>query len=54
MLKSVTDRLYRGPCRTVEEFTAALEPFRARKADMLAAIDATAGLAARHKNEMKD
>ena len=50
----MTDRLYRGPCRTVEEFNAALEPFRARNADMLAAIDAAAGLTVQHKDEMKD
>lgn len=53
-LKSVTDRLYRGPCRTVEEFDAAAEPFRAHKAGMLAEIDAVAGLSARHRDEMKD
>jgi hypothetical protein len=38
----------------VEEFNAALEPFRARKAEMLAAIDAIAGLTVKHKDEMKD
>lgn len=50
----VTDRLYRGPCRTVEEFDAVAAPFRARKADMLAAIDAAVGLQGVHKREMKD
>jgi hypothetical protein len=53
-LRSVTDRLYRGPCRTVEEFDAAAEPFRAHKADMAAAIDSVADLNNRHKREMKD
>ena len=53
-LKSVTDRLYRGPCRTVEEFNAAAEPFRARQGDMLAAIDAVGELGAGHRREMKD
>ena len=53
-LHSVTDRLYRGPCRTVDEFNAAAEPFRARKADMLAAIDSIAELNSVHRNEMKD
>ena len=53
-LRSVTDRLYRGPCRTVDEFNAAAEPFRAHKADMLAAIDSIAELNSVHRNEMKD
>jgi len=53
-LKSVTDRLYRGPCRTVDEFNAAAEAFRAHKADMLATIDSAGGLTSVIKNEMKD
>jgi hypothetical protein len=53
-LRSVTDRLYRGPCRSVDEFTAAAEPFRARQAEMTAAIDATAELNRVHKSEMKE
>jgi hypothetical protein len=53
-LKSVTDRLYRGPCRSVEEFNTAAEPFRAHHADMLSAIDAVADLDVVHKREMKD
>jgi hypothetical protein len=53
-LKRVTDRLYRGPCRTVEQFNAAAEPFRARKADMLAAIDSISQLHGVHRSEMKD
>jgi hypothetical protein len=52
--RSVTERLYRGPCRTVEEFNAAAEPFRAHKADMVAAIDSIGELSGMHKNEMKD
>jgi hypothetical protein len=52
--RSVTERLYRGPCRTVDEFNAAAEPFRAHKADMLVAIDSIGELTAVHKNEMKD
>src|SRR5262245_14140041 len=53
-VKSVADRLYRGPCRTVEEFDAAAEPFRARKADMMAAIESLQELDGSHKREMKD
>ena len=53
-LKSVTDRLYRGPCRTVDEFNAAAEPFRAHRSDMMAVIDSVADLEAGHKREMKE
>lgn len=53
-LRSVTDRLYRGPCGTVEEFDAAAAPFRARSRDMMNAIDSAAGLDVVHRNEMKD
>ena len=52
--QNATDRLYRGPCRTLEEFNAATEPFRARMADMRAAIDSVGALNAAHKREMKD
>jgi len=53
-LKSVTDRLYRGPCRTVEEFDTAAQPFRAHKDEMMTAIDSVAELDRTHKTEMKD
>jgi hypothetical protein len=53
-LHSVTDRLYRGPCRTVEQFDAAAGPFRARQAEMMALVDSAAGLNDVHKREMKD
>ena len=53
-LCSATDRLYRGPCRTVDEFNAAAEPFRAHQAGMFAAIDAIKELTAGHRSEMKD
>jgi hypothetical protein len=53
-LRSVTDRLYRGPCRTVDQFMAAAESFRAHQADMMAAIDAVSELNGVHKREMKD
>src|SRR4029078_5060432 len=52
-LRSVTDRLYRGPCRTVDEFGAAAETFRARQADMAAVIDSSE-LEGANKREMKD
>ncbi len=53
-LRSVSDRLYRGPCRTVEEFNAAAEPFRAKKADMFALLEGQKDLGGSHKSEMKD
>jgi hypothetical protein len=53
-LRAVTDRLYRGPCRTVEELTAAAEPIRAKKADMLAAVEGMKELNGTHKGQVKD
>ncbi len=52
-LRSVTDRMYRGPCRSVEEFEAVAEPFRSRKSEMLAALDAMQELQGPHRTEMK-
>jgi len=53
-MHSITDRLYRGPCRTVEEFDAAAEPFRAHRAEMFAVIDGTPELNAAHRREMRE
>jgi hypothetical protein len=53
-IRSVTDRLYRGPCRTVEEFNTAAEQFRVKKADMFGLIDGQKDLTGSHKSEMKD
>ena len=36
---SVRDRIYRGPCRSDDEFNEALERFRAKKAEILALYD---------------
>jgi hypothetical protein len=52
-LSSVTDRLYRGPCRTVDEFDAAAEPFRAHQQDMIAAVESS-DLNGAHKREVKE
>ena len=38
-LRSVVDRLYRGPCRTTDELDAAAAAFRAKRGDMLALVD---------------
>jgi len=53
-IRAVTDRLYRGPCRTTEEIDAAAEPFRAHKADMMSAIDSMKDLNSMHRSAMKD
>lgn len=53
-LRSLTDRLYRGPCRTLDAFDRAAAPFRAHRAEMIAAIDAAGELEPGHKREMKD
>ena len=53
-LRTVVDRLYRGPCRTVEQFDAAAAPFRAKRSEMLAVIDAMKDLDAPARGEMKD
>jgi len=53
-LRAVTDRMYRGPCRTVEELDAAAAPFRDKKTEMIGAIDGMKDLDGRHKSEMKD
>jgi hypothetical protein len=53
-LSRVTERLYRGPCRSVDEFDAAAESFRARRADMITLLDSMRDLEKRPKDEAKD
>ena len=53
-LRSVVDRMYRGPCRTTEEFDAAAAPFRAKRADMLALVDSMRDLEPATRREVKD
>ena len=43
-IATVRDRLYRGPCRTMEELEPLLAVFRARQPDVLALVDALPGL----------
>jgi len=52
-LRSVVDRLYRGPCRTADEFDAVAAEFRAKHADILALIDSTSGLDTATVGEIK-
>jgi hypothetical protein len=52
-LASVVERLYRGPCRTVDEFEAAAVDFRAKRADMFALLDSLTDLDRRNREDMK-
>jgi hypothetical protein len=53
-LRSVVDRMYRGPCRTTDEFEAAAAPIRAKRADMLALVDSMRELEQPNRGEVKD
>lgn len=53
-LRSVVDRMYRGPCRTTEEFEAVAAGFRERQKPMLALLDSIDGLDRAVRSEMKD
>jgi hypothetical protein len=53
-IRSVLDRLYRGPCRTAEEFETAAAAFRAKRADMLALVESMADLDPGARNEAKE
>jgi hypothetical protein len=53
-LRSVVERLYRGPCRTTDEFEAAAVGFRAKRTDMLALVDSTRDLDPGARGEMKE
>ena len=53
-IRSVLDRLYRGPCRSTDEFDAVAETFRAKRADMLALLDSTRDLAPLQRGEAKN
>ena len=43
-IETVRDRLYRGPCRTGEDLRPFLAAFRAKKADVMATVDAVPDL----------
>jgi hypothetical protein len=53
-LRSVVDRLYRGPCRTIEQFDAAAAPFRAKRGELLAVVDGMKDLEGSARGEVKD
>ena len=50
-MTSITDRLYRGPCRSREELDAAFADFHAKRDQIFAAVEST-GLAPAPKNEV--
>jgi hypothetical protein len=53
-IRSVLDRLYRGPCRTTDEFEAVAAAFRAKRGDMLSLLDSMRDLEANAKSEAKE
>jgi hypothetical protein len=53
-IRSVLDRLYRGPCRSADEFEAAAAAFRAKRADMLTLVDSMRDLEPDARSEAKD
>ena len=53
-LRSVVDRLYRGPCGTTDQFETAAAPFLAKRSDMLALVDSMKDLESSARSEVKD
>ena len=53
-LRTVVDRMYRGPCRSTDEMDAAAQPFRAKRAEMMALVDAVPDLDAALRREVKN
>jgi len=53
-LRSVVDRLYRGPCHTADEFDRAAAPFRDKRNDMLALLESIKDVDVRTRSEMKE
>jgi hypothetical protein len=52
-IRSVKDRLYRGPCKDPEELTQFLAPYREKKDAILKLYDDTPGLESRYRNDSK-
>jgi hypothetical protein len=53
-LKSVRDRLYRGPCRASDEIEPVLQEFREHKTEMLAVYDSLPELDRDYRREAKE
>ena len=52
-IRSVVDRLYRGPCRTADEMETAASAFRGKRADMLALVDGVKDLDGESRGDVK-
>jgi hypothetical protein len=53
-LRSVVDRLYRGPCRTTEQIEAAAAPFRAKRGELMSVVEGIRDLESATRAEVKD
>jgi hypothetical protein len=53
-IRSVLDRLYRGPCRTLDQFDEAAAPFRARRDDMFTLLDSMKDLQLAARSEARN
>jgi hypothetical protein len=50
-IRNVKERLYRGPCRTMEEIEPALKPYREKEAEILKLYVDTPGLDGRYRQD---
>jgi hypothetical protein len=53
-LRAVVDRLYRGPCRTAEEFETVAAPMRQKKTEMIGLVDGLKELDGSQRSQVKD
>jgi hypothetical protein len=53
-IRSVLDRLYRGPCRSLDDMETAADAFRSKRAEMLTLLDSMHDLAPLARGEAKD
>jgi hypothetical protein len=53
-IRSVLDRLYRGPCRSLDELDATANAFRAKRGDMLALLESMRDLTPLARGEAKE
>jgi hypothetical protein len=52
-LKTVRERLYRGPCRSLEDLQPFLTAFRAKQADVMALVDSIPGMDSASRRDAK-
>lgn len=53
-IRSVRDRLFRGPCRTLDEFIPSVQRFTSRKAEILALLDEVPALDDRDRRDAQE